>query len=84
MSVKMHYPGMDTAYGTAGATVRQDCGYVPEGYEASISADVIRAGAANVPDEVDVTVKIFIDEVCVAENTGTNSASVKCTVKSKE
>lgn len=84
LSVKMQYPGKDAMYGTSGASVRQDCGYVPEGYEASVIAEVIRMTGMFVPDNVTVTVRILLDNVCVAENSGSDSAAISYTVKSNK
>ena len=80
MSVRMHFPGKEAEYGTSGSTVRQDCGYVPEGFNASVSAEVIRMTGMLVPDDVKVTVKVLVDGSCAAENSGTNSASVTYSV----
>lgn len=83
MSVMMRFPNKEAMYGTAGAMVRQDCGYVPEGYEAELKAEVIKTSGP-IQQDAQVTVRIYLDGVCAAQNSGQNSATISLTVPPTE
>ena len=78
MYISFQHPGYDDLFGTGGSYLLQDCGYVKEGFAARIKADAIPV--IGLDRDVAITLKILVDDRCVAETTGTNSADVSYTI----